>query len=150
MSGVRYKPEFVDLAYKYALLGATEHVIAKNLGVTHGGMWRWKKSHPEFWEALNRGRDQADAQVAESLFRRALGYSHPEEIVKFDREGNECRAQTIKRYAPDTIACIFWLKNRQRAHWRDKQEIEHSQSPYKDMTDDQLAAEIRRLEKEQG
>ena len=26
--------------------------------------------------------------------------------------------------APDTTACIFWLKNRQPKEWRDKSEIE--------------------------
>ena len=27
---------------------------------------------------------------------------------------------------PDTTAQIFWLKNRKREAWRDKQEVEHS------------------------
>ena len=31
-----------------------------------------------------------------------------------------------EHYPPDTTACIFWLKNRQKAAWRDRQEVEHS------------------------
>ncbi len=27
-------------------------------------------------------------------------------------------------HAPDTTACIFWLKNRKPAEWRDKQDVE--------------------------
>ncbi len=33
---------------------------------------------------------------------------------------------TIKHYPPDTTACIFWLKNRQRDKWRDRLDHEHS------------------------
>jgi hypothetical protein len=143
-----YKPEFVELAYRYALLGATEVELAEAFGVTRNGFQKWLVRYPELREAVVKGRDVADSRVAQSLYHRALGYTHPEEIVKFDREGNELRAQTVKHYAPDVVACIFWLKNRQRDKWRDRQEIEHSQSPYKDMTDEQLAAEIRQLQKE--
>jgi hypothetical protein len=31
---------------------------------------------------------------------------------------------TSSAYPPDTVACIFWLKNRDPKDWRDKQEIE--------------------------
>ena len=31
-----------------------------------------------------------------------------------------------KVQAPDTAACLIWLKNRQPATWRDKQEIDHT------------------------
>jgi len=31
---------------------------------------------------------------------------------------------TVKHYPPDTTAAIFWLKNRQPAKWREKQEVE--------------------------
>lgn len=31
-----------------------------------------------------------------------------------------------KYYPPDTTAAIFWLKNRQKDKWRDKQEVEHT------------------------
>jgi hypothetical protein len=36
---------------------------------------------------------------------------------------------TVKRYPPDTAAAIFWLKNRQRAKWRDKIEHDHGVQP---------------------
>ena len=32
----------------------------------------------------------------------------------------------IERYAPDTTACIFWLKNRRPDLWRDVQGREHA------------------------
>ena len=33
---------------------------------------------------------------------------------------------TTKHYPPDTTAAIFWLKNRQKSKWRDKQDHEIS------------------------
>ena len=39
----------------------------------------------------------------------------------------------IERYPPDTTAAIFWLKNRQRATWRDKQDVEQTVTAKVDM-----------------
>jgi len=33
---------------------------------------------------------------------------------------------TTKHYPPDATSAIFWLKNRQRDKWRDKQDVVHS------------------------
>ncbi len=41
-------------------------------------------------------------------------------------EGKPVIVPTVKHYPPDTTACIFWLKNRQRDRWRDKQDHEHT------------------------
>lgn len=49
----------------------------------------------------------------------------------------------VKTVAPDTTAAIFWLKNRNPSHWRDKQNIEHSGEikaidPYANLTEEEL------------
>ena len=31
---------------------------------------------------------------------------------------------------PDVTACVFWLKNRDPAHWRDAWQIEHQVGKY--------------------
>jgi hypothetical protein len=80
----------------------------------------WKGSHPEFLEFLKNGKQVADANVAQALYHRALGYSHHEEKL-FQYEGDVIRADTIRHYPPDTGAAFIWLKN--RAGWRDK--IDH-------------------------
>lgn len=67
------------------------------------------------------------------------------EIEKFDEENpNASRAERdlfilsipkykemlaerkVKHVAPDVTAQIFWLKNRKRFEWRDRQEVQHS------------------------
>jgi hypothetical protein len=64
-----------------------------------------------------------------------MGYTH--EAVKIfpsggeveDGEGNKVKGPLIvpyqEHYPPDTVAAIFWLKNRQKEKWRDKQEVDH-------------------------
>jgi len=73
-------------------------------------------------QVLKRGKDKADTNVIESLYRRAIGYSHPEDKI-FNNNGKALIVPTTKHYAPDTTAAIFWLKNRRPEEWRDRQEI---------------------------
>jgi len=121
--GPKYKPEFAEQAYKYCLLGATNDDLARMFGVAPSALDKWIRNKPEFAEKVKAGRQVADGRVAESLFRRAIGYSHPEEKV-VNVGGELKKVETTKHYPPDTIACIFWLKNRQREKWRDK--VDHS------------------------
>lgn len=116
-----YKSEFVDLAYNYALLGATDDELATFFSVEVRTIHRWKESKPEFCHALKRGKEIADAEIASKLFHRARGYSHPEDKI-FNNNGDPLVVPTIKHYPPDTTAAIFWLKNRQPRRFRDKQE----------------------------
>lgn len=113
----------IELAYKISLLGATDKEIANILEISESGLNKWKRDHKDFREALKKGKDEADALVAEKLYHRALGYTHEEEKI-FNNNGEIIRAETTKHYPPDTTAAIFWLKNRQKAQWRDKQDHE--------------------------
>lgn len=119
----KYKAEFAEQARKMCLLGATDKDLAGFFGVNELTINRWKKDHKEFCKSLKDGKDEADARVAERLFNRALGYSHPEDKI-FNNNGEPMVVPTTKHYPPDTTACIFWLKNRQKERWRDKQETE--------------------------
>lgn len=81
------------------------------------------KKDPAFIQSLKEGKAISDGQVVRSLFERACGYEHPEEKV-FCHEGEIIKCMTIKKYPPDTTACIFWLKNRDPQQWRDR--VEHT------------------------
>jgi hypothetical protein len=134
-----YKPECSEQARKLCLLGATDKDLASFFEVNEDTITEWKKVHPEFSVSIKEGKDIADAQVAERLFQRALGYSHPEDKI-FNDNGSPLVVPTVKHYPPDPTAAIFWLKNRQKAKWRDKQEVEHS-------VDNPLADLIREISK---
>jgi len=121
----KYDPKYIEQVYKLCLLGATDSDIANFFNISEATLNNWKIEYPEFLESIKRGKVQADATVAESLYKRANGYQHPDVDIKM-YEGEIIQTPLIKYYPPDTAACFIWLKNRRTADWRDKQEIQHS------------------------
>jgi transposase-like protein len=129
----KYRAEFAEQAYKLCLLGATDLKLADFFGVTEQTLHNWRKNHQRFLESITRGKEIADAEIAEALFHRAKGYSHPEDDIRTLAGPNGAGAEivitpTVKHYPPDTSAASLWLRNRQPKLWRDKQEVEHSGS----------------------
>lgn len=120
-----YRPEYAEQAQKLCRFGATDADLADFFGVTEQTVNNWKDAHPEFFESLNAGKDVADERVVQSLYQRALGYSHSA-VKIFANGGDVIEAPYTEHYPPDTTACIFWLKNRRKDQWRDKQDVEHS------------------------
>jgi len=122
----KYKKEYCEQAYKLCLLGATDKELSDFFGVTESTLNLWKKNHAAFSESLKMGKVEADAIVAEKLYKKATGYN--KKCIKFATyEGLITDSREYEEeVAPDTTAAIFWLKNRQPAKWRDKQDIEHS------------------------
>jgi hypothetical protein len=124
----KYRVEFAQLAYNYCLLGATDKDLADFFEVTESTVNEWKVNHPKFSESIKRGKVIADAKVAKSLFKRANGFKANDVDIKIFR-GKVIKTPLIKQYPPDTIAGIFWLKNRQPDKWRDKQVVKHEGLP---------------------
>jgi DNA-binding XRE family transcriptional regulator len=121
----KYSSLYADQVYRLALLGATDQQMAEIIGVSKRTFDYWKKKHKQFLHSLKRGKEKADAKIAHSLYQRALGYEHKDTYFA-THKGQIISKTYIKHYPPDTTACIFWLKNRQRDKWRDKQQREHS------------------------
>ena len=107
--------------------GLTDEQIAENAGINPATLYVWKKKYPEISETLKRGKEVVDRQVENALLKRALGYEYEEVKEKF--EGNVMTERTVtkKEVIPDVTAQIFWLKNRKREAWADRQNIELSQ-----------------------
>ncbi len=123
-----FKPEYINMAYNIALLGATDKDLADVFGVAETTINNWKNVHIEFFEALKKGKTVADSNVAARLYQRAMGFEHDTEEIKVVSNGSNGgssieRVKVRKIYPPDTVAAIFWLKNRQRDKWRDKHEV---------------------------
>lgn len=106
-----------------ALDGWDDKRMAAFFKVTEQTWTNWKKAHPDFFASLKDWKLIADREVEERLYKRAIGYSHPEDKI-FNDGGEPLIVPTIKHYPPDTTAAIFWLKNRKPAEWRDKQELD--------------------------
>jgi hypothetical protein len=108
-------------AEKLCKLGATDKELADFFEVSEQTLNTWKKDHPEFLESLKKGKGLADAEVGERLFQRACGFSHPDVHIS-NYQGAITQTPIVKQHAPDTTACIFWLKNRRPDLWRDRME----------------------------
>jgi transposase-like protein len=121
----KYKKEFVEQAVKLCKLGATDIELADFFEVNVATLYRWKNEYPDFCEALKISKAVADDRVERSLFARANGYEHEEVDIRVV-SGEIVQTPIRKFYAPDTTACIFWLKNRRPEAWRDKVETELS------------------------
>jgi len=120
-----FKKEYIEQGYQMALLGMTDKDLARIWGVCEQTINVWKVSQPGFLESINKGKDAADAFVADRLFKRATGYTH-KAVKIFNDGGTPLIVDYEEHYPPDTGAAIFWLKNRQKAIWRDKQEIDQT------------------------
>lgn len=118
---------------KYALLGLTDKQIAGAFEISESTLNLWKNEHHEFSESIKKGKLEADANVVSTLYKRALGHTQkskiPFKVKKIDSETGKLYdtveiVETEEYFPPDMVATIFWLKNRQPEHWRDKKEVE--------------------------
>lgn len=120
-----YRDEYVEQARKLCNLGATDSDLADFFGVNTTTIWRWQNEHEEFCNALKLGKETADNRVERSLYHKANGYSFPAVKIFMPAGADEpVYAPYTEHVPPDTTACIFWLKNRQRDKWRDRVEAD--------------------------
>lgn len=123
----KYQADFARQAELLCKLGATDDELAAFFEVATYTIRRWQSEHEEFRAALKVGKEVADDRVERSLYQRAVGYTFNSEKV-FQFQGQIVRAEITEHLPPETIACIFWLKNRRKSDWRDKHEVEHGGS----------------------
>src|SRR5262249_33872210 len=100
-----YRPEYATVVEKLCLLGARDADLARAFDVSESTIDNWKTAHRKFMVAQKAGRELAEGEFANSLYRRAMGDGDP---------------------PPDVTACIFWLKNRRPDLWRDDHRQEHA------------------------
>lgn len=136
----KFRPEMLGQITDLAMLGKTDEQIAGLIGITPQTLCEWRKNFPRISEALARGRTVADADIAGALYKRAIGMRVTE--VREDPRGT---ITTTKEVPPDTSAAVFWLKNRQSAHWTDRQE---QSITVKQELDTMSLAELRAHEEE--
>ena len=114
----------LDQVKKLVLRGWTDLQMAEFFFVDESTWTRWKEKHENFRTALKDWKIEADAIVERCLYERATGYSHPEDKIFKPAGEDPTIVPTTKHYPPDTVAGIFWLKNRQPDRWREKQGLE--------------------------
>lgn len=97
-----YDPAHCEVAERLLGEGFSMAVVAGEIGVCRDTVFEWAKEHPEFSDAVKRGRAKG-AHIWEAR------------LAKLADSG-----------VGNATAIIFGLKNRQPDEWRDKTETEHS------------------------
>lgn len=113
--------EGLTLLGGWARDGLTDEQIALNMGIRRSTLSEWKKKYSDISDTLKKGKDVADYQVENALYKRALGYTYAEVTEEPDGTGRmNVTKRVTKEMPPDVTAAIFWLKNRRPDKWRDK------------------------------
>jgi len=123
----KYKPEYDEQAFRYSLLGATDKEMAGFFDISEQTLNTWKHEYPSFLESIKNGKEDADARVVQSLYKRATGYAQtvqkPMVVSIGGGAGSEIEiAEYEEKIAPDTAAAFIWLKNRRK--WQDHHKVE--------------------------
>lgn len=122
--------------------GLIDEQIACNIGITTKTLYEWKNKYSVISDALKKGKEIIDIQVENALLKRALGYEYEEikQVIEKDDKGNDKkRVEKTKKYViPDTTAQIYWLKNRKPEQWREKREVEISNTQSSNKLDEIL------------
>ena len=122
MQKSKYDEVSLKQVMELAKNGLTERQIALEIGVSQKTISVWKLKYTEFRDVLETWKYDADRKVERSLFERATGYDHWEERIFCNKDGIVTRVETIKHYPPDVKACMYWLNNRQKDIWANRQE----------------------------
>lgn len=115
-------------------LGADITRVAMVLDVSRDTIYRWMAQHPEFQDAIKRGRELYDSiSVEGALLKSALGFPYTErtyerqEVLVKKGEGDEpdeTEFQEVlvkrveKHMAPNVASIIMWLQNRMPERWK--------------------------------
>lgn len=117
-----YDKKYNRMAYDLCLLGYTDKELADFFDVSESTINNWKIQHPKFLESITRAKHTSDVKVAKSLYKRATGYKLKTKYK--NKKGEEI--EKIEEVLPDISAIRYWLNNRQRGRWSEKQQVEHS------------------------
>ncbi len=126
-------PDKKILLSGWARDGLTDEEIAKNIGISRSTLSEWKKKYPDISDTLKKGKEIVDKEVEESLLKKAKGYTVKlKKTFKLKKVtyGATGRKEKEEEYLEvgedevhipaDTLAIIFWLKNRMPDKWKDR------------------------------
>ncbi len=136
----QFKPDYNRMVFWLALAGLTDYEMANVFGISDAGFSVWKKTRPDFLQALQAGKMESVGVAAHSLFQVANGYSHnavkliPNRVKiynkdtgKIEKEYTEViHEQYVKHYPPNVTALLRFLAAKHPEVWGDRSEVVHT------------------------
>ena len=116
-------PGKLALIEGWARDGLSMEQIANNIGISRRQLYNWKDDNCTICTALENGKEQANYQVENSLFRLATGYYFEESVSVGDESAAVVRS--VKKYVrPDFRAIEMWLKTKWPERYAKKESLE--------------------------
>jgi gas vesicle protein len=127
----------LDSVCGWAKQGSTDEEISNMLGISTATYYEWKKTKPEFMEAIKKGKEVSNGELLNSAFTQSTGFFYKEQQVFKVKDYKEIDGELkqieklevveVEKYCPPNPTMnIFMLKNRLPSDYRDKSDIEHS------------------------
>jgi len=115
----KYDPAFIPIVQKLVARGFINTEIAETLGIDERTLYNWRREHEDFCKALERSREQIDAQVEASLLMKANGFER--KVQKATASG---KVVTVTEYFPPSDGAIqFYLRNRRPQEYREQRDV---------------------------
>lgn len=145
MARAKYQ-EWIDDPDKRTLLsgwarkGLSDQQIAKNIGISRSTLNEWRKKYPVIADTLKKSKEIADTEVENALYLKCIGHKvqlkktfkvrkieYNDAGRKIKEEENLETGEDEVYIPPDTKAIIFWLTNRMREDWKERQNTQMEQ-----------------------
>ncbi len=118
-----WKDDYIRIAFQLAILGARNEDLANAFDVHPSTISSWLRDRPEFTDALQRGRTLANAEVAEAMYKCAVGFEKEVEEIHFVK-GRPVVFKVKKYFPPNPWSQAKFLGVRERGRWSDVQRSE--------------------------
>src|ERR1700722_1599584 len=113
---MKFNYHFCEQAKDLYTTGYTDADVARHFSINRATLYKWRKRYPEFDEAVRYGKYGADAEVVNSLFKLATGFSQMEE--KLVMVHGEPKIELLRVYYPPNKEAIrLWLQMRLPEKW---------------------------------
>ena len=133
-------PDKKTLLSGWARKGLSDQQIAKNIGISRSTLNEWRKKYPDISDTLKKRKEVADAEVENALYLKCIGHKvqlkktfkvkkieYNDAGKKIKEEENLETGEDEVYIPPDTKAIIFWLTNRMREDWKERQNTQMEQ-----------------------
>lgn len=116
MAGPKVKyDDYVDLEQikQLAATGMIQRDIAKSIGMSESGFYRYIKMYPEIKAAIVEGRQTVVSDIKTAMLQKALGYTYTETktTVRKSDDGETTVTETWEKYAaPSESAAAMLLR----------------------------------------
>ena len=153
------EPDKLFLLESWARSGLSNTQLAEKIGIKENTLYVWMSQHVKIKEALKKGKEVADFEVENALFKNATGYYqkinkvHKIKTIKVV-EGKRLETEELVEkeeevfFQPNTAAQIFWLKNRKSDAWKNNPVPNENEQSIQILT--QILEETKKNAKKQG